>query len=248
MLTIGRLAAYVGVTVRAVRHYHQRGLLAEPERDSSGYRSYDAQAVVDLIRIKTLADAGVPLSRVRELLGASPERFAEAVAEIDEALRARIRELAEQRRRIAELAAGDRLFLPEEVVSLLDGLREIGVSARGVQVERDTWILVAARFPDKAAAWAKDKATLLGDPEFRRLYREFDQAYDWDPADPRLERLAADAVALDRRVLRESGRSDDAEWTVDDPLARALAAGPPGARSPAWERLAALSQEYAARR
>ena len=27
-LTIGQLADYVGVTIRAIRHYHQRGLLA----------------------------------------------------------------------------------------------------------------------------------------------------------------------------------------------------------------------------
>src|SRR5438876_421698 len=33
MLTIGQLAAYAGVTVRAVRHYHQIGLLPEPQRD-----------------------------------------------------------------------------------------------------------------------------------------------------------------------------------------------------------------------
>ena len=62
MLTIGQLAAYAGVTVRAVRHYHQIGLLPEPERDASGYRRYGATAVVSLIRIRTLANAGVPLS------------------------------------------------------------------------------------------------------------------------------------------------------------------------------------------
>ena len=60
MLTIGRLASYAGVTIRAVRHYHQVGLLPEPERDASGYRTYDAAAVVRLIRIRTLAEAGVP--------------------------------------------------------------------------------------------------------------------------------------------------------------------------------------------
>ena len=65
MLTISQLAAYAGVTVRAVRHYHQIGLLPEPERDHSGYRTYDAAAVVRLIRIRTLADAGVPLARVQ---------------------------------------------------------------------------------------------------------------------------------------------------------------------------------------
>ena len=34
MLTISQLATYAGVTVRAVRHYHQIGLLPEPERDA----------------------------------------------------------------------------------------------------------------------------------------------------------------------------------------------------------------------
>ena len=45
MLTISQLAAYAGVTVRAVRHYHQIGLLPEPARDNSGYRTYNAAAV-----------------------------------------------------------------------------------------------------------------------------------------------------------------------------------------------------------
>ena len=31
MLTISQLAAYAGVTVRAVRHYHSKGLLPEPD-------------------------------------------------------------------------------------------------------------------------------------------------------------------------------------------------------------------------
>ena len=81
MLTIGQLASYAGVTIRAVRHYHHIGLLPEPERDASGYRTYDAAAVVRLIRIRTLADAGVPLARVRELLDADPVTFADATAQ-----------------------------------------------------------------------------------------------------------------------------------------------------------------------
>src|SRR4051794_41951259 len=106
MLTIGQLASYAGVTIRAVRHYHQVGLLPEPERDASGYRSYDAAAVVRLIRIRTLAEAGVPLARVQDLLDADAETFAAATAEIDRRLRASVRELQEHRRRIAQPAAG----------------------------------------------------------------------------------------------------------------------------------------------
>src|SRR5215468_4691643 len=119
MLTIGQLAAYAGVTVRAVRHYHRIGLLPEPERDASGYRSYGATAVVSLIKIRTLANAGVPLSRIGEMLGADAPAFAEAVERIDDRLREEIDRLETSRKQIAQLAAGDSLALPPEVVGYL---------------------------------------------------------------------------------------------------------------------------------
>jgi DNA-binding transcriptional MerR regulator len=241
MLTIGQLADYVGVTVRAVRHYHQRGLLPEPDRDASGYRRYGAQAVVDLIRIKTLADAGVPLARIQALLVAEPEQFSRGIAQIDQALRRRIRDLERQRRRIAELAAGDRLFLPDEVVSLLDELRRLGVSQRAVDMERDGWILLAARSPGRAANWASDKRSALADPEFRRLYLACDQAFDWDPADPRLDALADAMVAYAARRRR----GPDGGAALDDPVAVELLSSPPGGTSPGWDRLMRLTSDKA---
>ena len=126
MLTIGQLAAYAGVTVRAVRHYHQIGLLPEPERDASGYRRYGATAVVSLIKIRTLANAGVPLSQIGQMLEADAPAFAEAVQRIDSHLREEIERLETSRKQIAQLAAGDSLALPPEVTSYLDRLREIG--------------------------------------------------------------------------------------------------------------------------
>jgi DNA-binding transcriptional MerR regulator len=192
--TIGQLAAHVGVTVRAVRHYHACGLLAEPDRDASGYRQYGAEAVVDLIRIKTLADAGVPLARIGELLEAGPAEFSQAVAGIDQAMQARIRQLQRHRRQVAQLIQGDRLFLPPEVADLLDRLRGLGVSEPTVRLERDGWILVSALSPELVGEWADQKARALEDADFRDLYLAFDQARDWDPADPRLEALAARGV------------------------------------------------------
>jgi DNA-binding transcriptional MerR regulator len=171
MLTIGQLAAYAGVTVRAVRHYHHVGLLPEPERDASGYRTYDAVAVVRLIRIRTLAGAGVPLARVRELLDADPETFAAATADIDRDLRARIRELREHRRRIARLASADALAVPPEVTDYLNRLRAAGAPAVLVDGEREGWILVAARWPETIPALMADKVAQLADPRVVRLYR-----------------------------------------------------------------------------
>ena len=123
MLTIGQLAAYAGVTVRAVRHYHQIGLLPEPERDASGYRQYGATAVVALIKIRTLADAGVPLAQIGPMLQADEPTFAEAVRRIDANLSHEIERLQTSRRQIAQLTAGDSLALPPEVTTYLRRLR-----------------------------------------------------------------------------------------------------------------------------
>jgi DNA-binding transcriptional MerR regulator len=196
MLTIGQLASYAGVTVRAVRHYHAKGLLPEPARDRSGYRRYDAAAVVELIRIRTLAEAGVPLSRVRELLAAHEEEFAAAVADIDRRLRAEIRERQRHRERIAQLAAGDSLALPPEVVAYLDRLRDLGFAERFVAGERDAWILVAAQLPEQMSTYMRVKQQQLDDPATLDLYLDLAEAIDWQADDPRLARVSDRLVAL----------------------------------------------------
>jgi DNA-binding transcriptional MerR regulator len=241
MLTIGQLADYAGVTVRAVRHYHQRGLLAEPARDASGYRRYDASAVVDLIRIKTLARAGVPLARIEELLGAGPGQFTQAIAHIDKAMAARIRDLRQHRRQLAELTGGERLFLPADVVDLLDQLRAMGVSQRTVQLERDGWILAVALSPERVLEWLEQKRSALASAEFRQLYLAYDQAFDWDPDDPRLAGLADATVAF---ALRQQPEAEQAQpdWTAGEHAILALLETQVGNSSPSWERLNELGK------
>ncbi|GAB3075910.1 MerR family transcriptional regulator [Pedococcus soli] len=200
MLTISQIASYAGVSVRTVRHYHAKGLLPEPERDHSGYRRYDAAAVVELVRIRTLAEAGVPLSRVHELLDAGESEFAAAVEDIDRRLRAEIRERQHHRERIAKLAAGDSLALPPEVVAYLDRLRGVGVSELMVEAERDAWILVAAQLPDRMPYYMDVKSQQLEDPNVTQLYRELAEIVQWPADDPRLDtvgdRLAAQFEAV----------------------------------------------------
>ena len=72
--------------------------------------------MVRLIRIRTLADDGVPLSQVRELHDADPATVAAATAELERQLRDRIRSLQEHRRQIAPLGSGQALAVPAEVV------------------------------------------------------------------------------------------------------------------------------------
>src|SRR5580704_476101 len=217
MLTIGQLAAYAGVTTRTVRHYHQIGLLPEPERDASGYRRYGATAVVSLIKIRTLANAGVPLSEVGELLSADGPAFAEAVRRIDGRLRDEVERLETSRKQIAQLSAGDSLVVPPEVACYLDRLRQIGTSERIVQGERDGWILVAARWPDLIREWMPDKLAQLEDPRLVRLYRLISEIGESDEGDddPRLAE-AADILADLLEQAYAASETQASEWASDD--------------------------------
>lgn len=196
MLTISQLASFAGVTVRAVRHYHAKGLLPEPPRDHSGYRSYRAEDVVELVRIRTLANAGVPLSRIRDLLAADEEEFRAAVVDIDRRLRAEIRQRQHHRERIARLATGDSLTLPAEAVAYLDRLRAAGLPDPLIDGERDAWILVAARLPEHMPLLMALKQQQLDDPATLHFYRDFATALAWDADDPRVADLADRLTAL----------------------------------------------------
>ena len=221
MLTISQLASYAGVTVRTVRHYHQIGLLAEPERDHSGYRRYDAAAVVRLIRIRVLADAGVPRARVQELLVAGPEEFATAVEEIDKALRADIRRLQRNRKRIAKLAAGDNLALPRVVVDYLDRLRGLGIGETYIELERDAWIMLAAQIPDIDAVIAEKHRQLDEDPDMTRLYRLLSSVSEWSVDDPRVVELADIVENLRIRAV-QNGEVEIGDADASDPFAALL--------------------------
>lgn len=239
MLTISQLAAYAGVTVATVRHYHKIGLLPEPARDRSGYRSYDADAVVRLIRIHILASAGVPLAQLERLLSADTKQFAEGVRQIDKQLRAKARQLKETRKRLAGLAAGDQMALPSSVVGYLDRLRSLGVEERYIERERDAWIMVAAQIPERIDAIIAQKHSDLDDPDMVRLYSLLSQALDWTDDDPRVVEVADILDRISTRAV-ESGdvREDGFDDSFVDLLDATMAESAPAAR-----RLLALLKE-----
>ena len=93
---------------------------------------------------RSLRAADRTLSRIGELLEAGETAFAEAVQSIDSHLRGEIERLDTSRKQVAQLAAGDSMVLPAEVIPYLDRLREMGMSERLVEGQRDGWILLAA--------------------------------------------------------------------------------------------------------
>ncbi|WP_237572653.1 helix-turn-helix domain-containing protein [Mycolicibacterium lacusdiani] len=95
------IAELAGTSLRAVRHYHQIGLLAEPDRHNNGYKQYGAAHLVRLVRIKRLTDLGFSLPQIAAM-GDSDEHPEEALRALDDELAAKMERIRSAR---AELAA-----------------------------------------------------------------------------------------------------------------------------------------------
>ncbi|KJY47937.1 MerR family transcriptional regulator [Streptomyces sp. A1547] len=201
-LTIGQAAAFAGVTVKTVRHYHRLGLVDEPERDRSGYRRYGSSDMLRLVQARTLADAGVPLAEVGDLLDADPEQFVSALDDVERRLTERIEELIARRAVLHRLAAGDRLLLPERACAALDRFAELGFGAEYVAIQQEALILARALVPEFFDSFLTQLERQLGDPQYVELMKLCQEAEAWDPDDARLDELAS-ALAAKMLANRE---------------------------------------------
>ena len=189
-VTIGQAAAFVGVTVKTVRHYHKLGLVAEPGRDSSGFRRYGSAELLRLVRVRTLAAAGVPLAEVGPMLDADTTSFAVALADVDRQLTARIEELIARRDTLRTLADGDRALLGDRAVALLERMPGLGFPADEVAATREGWVLAKALVPDGFEDYLTHLEHALDDPRYVALIRGAADAAAWEPDDPRIDELA----------------------------------------------------------
>ncbi len=68
LIRVGDLAEKAGVTVRALHHYEQIGLLAPSARNEAGHRLYGTEAVERLYRVNRLRRIGFSLDQVGRVL------------------------------------------------------------------------------------------------------------------------------------------------------------------------------------
>ncbi|MFR9729467.1 MerR family transcriptional regulator [Saccharopolyspora sp. MS10] len=76
------IAELAGTSLRAVRHYHEVGLLEEPERRANGYKQYGVAHLVRVLRIKRLTDLGFSLSQIAAM-GDTDDHPEEALRTLD---------------------------------------------------------------------------------------------------------------------------------------------------------------------
>lgn len=96
------LAELTGTTVNTIRHYHRLGLMEEPERRYNGYKQYSVPDLVRLLRIRRLAELGIPLSQITTV-EAGGDATPEALRAVDAELTRRIEKLHRARASIAAI-------------------------------------------------------------------------------------------------------------------------------------------------
>jgi DNA-binding transcriptional MerR regulator len=110
MLRIGDFARLGRVTVKALRHYEEEGLLAPREVDrATGYRYYGPEQLEPLSWIVLLKDFGFRLDEIRRLL-ADPSAMPQALAARREALAST---LEAESRRLSRLDAFQQMLCGE---------------------------------------------------------------------------------------------------------------------------------------
>ncbi|MEU9036580.1 MerR family transcriptional regulator [Streptomyces sp. NPDC048352] len=195
-MRIGEIAALVGVTTRAIRHYHHVGLLPEPERRPNRYRTYTVRDAVLLARVRRLTELGLGLDEVRDVLADDAGReLGEVLAELDADLARQEAELAGRRRRLAVLLAsgpGEGEPLSPALAALLAEVPPTGSPAAAKDREHLTLL-------DASGAGGEELYALLGplasDPAVLALYERLDELAEAPAGDPRIAPLAAEMVA-----------------------------------------------------
>ena len=109
-MNIGEAAAEAGVNAKAIRYYESIGLIPAAARTDAGYRVYSGTDVATLRFIRRARDFGIPVERIRVLVGLWQDRH-RASAEVKrvaldhvEELNARIAELTAMRDALQSLA------------------------------------------------------------------------------------------------------------------------------------------------
>lgn len=100
-MRIGELAQQAGLTAKTIRFYEQAGVLPDPERLSSGYRTYDEASLARLRFVRAAQAAGLTLAEIRSVLAVREQGRAPCQHVVD-LLQAQASDLE---RRIADLAA-----------------------------------------------------------------------------------------------------------------------------------------------
>lgn len=185
MWKVGQLAKRTGISVRALHHYDQIGLLTPSHRTASGHRLYDGDDVVRLQQIVMLRQLGFALDEIGAALG----RAGTALPQLIDLHLGRLRRQIERERRLCE-----RL---EQMSAWLRDGREVSVDEFLNTIEEMT-MFEKYMTPEQLETIRK-RGEAIGPERIQQVQEEWPRLIDevraemqkgTDPGSPRVQALA----------------------------------------------------------
>ena len=127
-LTIGQLAEQAGIGVETIRFYEREGLIPDPPRRASGYRTYGPDSVNRLRFITNAKELGFSLKEINDLLslrvgnGVSCADLRERAQQKLSDIHAKIQSLNRMKRGLERLATACRGRGPTSDCPILEAL------------------------------------------------------------------------------------------------------------------------------
>ncbi|MBM7244241.1 MerR family transcriptional regulator [Rhodococcus fascians] len=189
-----QIADLAGTTLKSVRHYHDVGLLDEPERASNGYKQYGVTHLVRLMQIKRLTDLGFSLADIAAQ-GDGRDHPEQALRTLDAELGATIERLQRARLEIAMLLHES---LPTDLPPEL-GSAAVHLTTADRQFVTFASTVLSPTALDAYCALLRSTPRLPTDPEFDDLPADAGSATTRDLAErmaPHVRQLALRFPAL----------------------------------------------------
>jgi DNA-binding transcriptional MerR regulator len=218
---IGELAGLVGISTRAIRHYHRIGLLAEPARRANGYREYSLRDAVEMARIRRLTELGLSLDEAGDALADDAGRdLAEILCELDADLARQEEDIRQRRARLARLLrqaetggtlSGQAPVSPG-LAALFDRMTGVAAAKPGPEsamAAKDREILALLETMPRGTGWLSELTRVLNsDPgaaeQAYAVYARLDELASLPVDDPRVEETARALVAAIPETARKA--------------------------------------------
>jgi DNA-binding transcriptional MerR regulator len=227
-MRIGELASLVGISTRAIRHYHRVGLLAEPARKANGYREYSLRDAAALARVRRLTELG--LDEVGDaLVGDADRDLVEILRELDADLARQEADLGRRRARLARLlrqaeadgTSCEQAPVSPELAGLFDQMAHVAAGQGGPEPamaakERELMALLETASAGRLPGWLDVFTLTLGSgpaavEKAYAVYARLDELAGSPADDPRVEATAQAIVAAIPESAREAIRFPDGD-------------------------------------
>jgi MerR family transcriptional regulator, thiopeptide resistance regulator len=179
---VGELAAATGVTVRALHHFDEIGLLRPTERSEAGHRLYTTGDVRRLYRVLALRHLGIPLTEIATALDGD-------LGDLRSAVRRQLEQVEQG------VAAQQRLR--RRLSAMLTAMREAREPSIDELIETMEAMMRASYFTPDQLSRLKQRHREVGDEGFARWQRRWAEIADevkahieagTDPADEAVQR------------------------------------------------------------